>query len=611
MNLLASSNFKILNRFLILIMVFALGCDDIFVEDISTYALQLKAPSSGWKSEDTKVGFSWEKIPKAVNYKLEVVTPGFAVSHKLVFEKLLVFEKFDTSLITGDYEWRVKAMNSASATDFFTSSFSILPAFNISSRLVVLKTPDDHFVSNVKNVDFRWEALTGAGYYSFKIKKENWAGDSVVVAKLNTPGFTFQLDDGFYTWGVAAIDTATGKKTDYSIRSITVDKNPPSVPVLISPANKDTISSVIAGFVWRKTEKNAVYTVEVYSDSELKNKFIEKTISDTATYINLEKGGSYFWRVNSKDQYGNTSDFSPVSTFSAQLPIDIHLKTVQIMSPNDKSTVIDKKVTFWWNSLSGAEKYNLQIVSPTFANPTKLIYDQKLTSNSVAIDLDAGNYEWRVKAINSTTETVYSQASLLVYNIDLTKQNISLLKPLYAEQLNRSVVKFSWEKLSSNVNYHLLVKKDSWESGTVVQEFNTKNSEMELSFLDGDYFWGVKAVDLQNSSETPYSVRKFGIDLIAPDIPKLTLPANNFTTGDFLVSFSWEPSDATDTKLTYTLEMFQVNTTSVVQLLSKTTQQKTIGYNFESLGKYKWRVSAIDNSGNQSAFSEFRYLEIK
>lgn len=611
MNLLADSKFKIINRFLMLIMAFALGCDDIFVEDISAYPLQLKAPSSGWKSEDTKVSFSWENVPKAVNYKLEVVTPGFSVNHQLVFEKLLEVAKFDTTLVTGEYEWRVKAMNSASATDFFTSSFSILPGFNISSKLVVLKTPGDHFVSNVKNVDFYWESLSGTSYYSFKIKKENWAGDSVIVSKLNSPSFTFQLDDGFYVWGVAAIDTVAGKKTDYSIRSITVDKNPPPVPVLISPINEDTISSVVAGFVWRETEKNATYTIEVYSDSELKNRLIEKILSDTTTYINLEKGGNYFWRVNSKDQHGNTSDFSSVSTFSAQLPTDIHLKTVQLMSPADKSTVIDKKVTFWWNLLNGAERYNLQIVSPTFANPTKLIYDQSLTSNSIALDLDAGNYEWRVKAINRISETGYSQASLLVYNIDLSKQNISLLKPLYAEQFNRSPVKFSWEPLNSSAAYYLLIKKDSWESGIVVQEFITKNSEMELSFLDGNYFWGVKAVDLQNSSETPYSVRKFGIDLIAPDIPTLVLPANNFITGDFMVSFSWNPSDATDTNLTYTLEMFQVNAASVVQLLSKTTQQKTVGYNFESLGKYKWRVSAIDNSGNRSAFSEFRYLEVR
>ena len=114
-----------------LIMAFALGCDDIFVEDISAYTLQLKAPSSGWKSEDTKVSFSWENVPKAVNYKLEVVTPGFSVNHQLVFERLLEVAKFDTTLVTGEYEWRVKAMNSASATDFFTSSFSILPESNI------------------------------------------------------------------------------------------------------------------------------------------------------------------------------------------------------------------------------------------------------------------------------------------------------------------------------------------------------------------------------------------------------------------------------------------------------------------------------------------------
>jgi len=744
-------------------------------------------------------------VPKAVSYKLEVVTPGFAVNHKLVFEKSLSVAKFDTSLLSNEYEWRVKAMNSASQTEFFTSSFSILPAFNISSKQVVLLSPEDQAVGKVKNVDFKWEALSGTSYYSFKIKKANWTGDTIVVSKLFSTNYTFRLEDGIYSWGVAAIDTLTKKSTDYTIRSFTVDQNPPSVPLLVSPANQDTVSSAVVGFKWKKAEQKATYAIEVYSDSELKNRLQEKTLSDTLTYIDLGKNGIYYWRVNSTDEHGNIGSFSPVSVFCIQLSSDINLKAVLLMSPADKSTILDKKVTFWWNLLDGATKYNLQVVSPSFANPTKLIYDQWLTSNSMAIDLeagnyewggkaansvfqtgftqstvfiystnltkqkttlisplygqqinksllklswekinsnasyqliikkdswesgsividmktdkienevslsngdyywgvkaidpvnnseteystrkfevamktdisgvkvsllsptdkntivdrkitlwwnqvtgaekynlqivspsfanptkliydqwittnslstelDAGNYEWRVKASNNIYETTFSTYSLSIYINDLSQQKISLLKPLYAEQVNLSSVKFSWEKLNSNASYHLLIKKDSWESGNTVQEINTTKTEMELPLLEGNFYWGVKATDPLNNSETVYSARNFVVDLTAPDIPILKTPANNATTSDLLVNFSWEPSDATDTKLTYTFEMFQINTNSVVQLSSKTTQQKSLGYNLEALGKYKWRVYATDTAGNKGVYSEFRNFEIK
>jgi len=805
MNSLTHRKIKISNCFLILLIVFAFSCDDFFVEDISTYNMQLKTPSSGWKSEDKRISFRWEDVPKAVNYKLEVVTPGFAVNHKLVFEKLLQTAKFDTTLMPGEYEWRVKAKNSASETDFFTSPFSVLPEFNISSKQILLMSPEDQAVGKVKNVNFKWEALSGTSYYSFKIKKENWAGDTIVVSKLYSTNYTFRLEDGIYSWGVAAIDTLNQKRTDYTIRSFIVDQNPPSVPILVNPANQDTVSSVVVGFKWRKTEQKANYAIEIYSDLELKNRLQEKTLSDTLTYIDLGKNGIYYWRVNSTDEHGNIGGFSPVSLFCIRLSSDINLKVVQIMSPADKSTIIDKKVTFWWNFLDGATKYNLQVVSPSFANPTKLIYDQWLTSNSMVVDLeagnyewrvkaansvyqtgftqstfsiysndlskqkttllsplygqqinkslvklswakinsnasyqllikkdswesgsivqdmktdkienevslsdgdyywgvkaidpvnnseteysirkfevaikvdlsgtkvsllsptdkstivdkkitlwwnqvtgaekynlqivspsfanptkliydqwittnsfvtelDAGNYEWRVKASNSISETAFSTYSLSIYVNDLSKQKVSLLKPIYAEQLNLSSIKFSWEKLSNNLNYNLLVKKDSWESGNTVQEISTTKTEMELALLEGNFYWGVKATDPLNNSETVYSVRNFVVDLTAPDIPTLKTPANNFTTSDLLVNFSWEQSDVTDTKLTYTFEMFQINPISVVQLSSKTTQQKSLGYNLESFGKYKWRVYATDTAGNKGAYSEFRYFEIK
>lgn len=610
MNLLANSKFKIVNRFLILMMVFVFSCDDIFVEDISSYFIQIKAPSSGWQGKDPNVNFSWAEVPGAVNYQLEVATPSFSVNHKLVIEKILETVKFDTILNAGEYEWRIRAMNSASETAFLTSSFTILHPLNIESKQVSLKIPEDQFLSKTSVVDFSWDAVEGASFYSFKIKKINWTGDSVVVATLYSTNFNFRLDDGDYNWGVAAVDTLTNKKTDYSIRSFTVDKSPPSIPILLLPSDRDTLHSQVVRFNWHKTESNATYSIEIYSDPELKNKVVEKTIADTATYISIEGNGYYYWKVKSMDKNENSSSFSTVSSFYIQLPVVIMPLVVKLISPADKSMVVNKNVTFWWTSVIGAEKYNLQIVSPSFANPLNLISDQWVKTNSLAFELEPGNYEWRVKAANSTSETGYSQSSLSIYDNDLTKQKTTLLKPFYSELLNNSLVKLSWQKLNNSAAYHLLIKKDSWESGTIVKEMNTNNTEAELSFSEGEFYWGVKAVDLQNNSETEYSVGKFVVDVTIPEVPILKMPVNNFITEDLLFDFGWVPSDATDDKLTFTLEMYQILGNSVIQLEAKITQQKSVEYMFEKAGKYKWRVNATDIAGNKSGFSEYRNFEI-
>jgi hypothetical protein len=610
MNSSTNSNDKILGRFLVLIMFFSISCDDIFVNDISTSIIQLNTPSSGWQSKEHEVSFRWESVPDAVNYQLEVVTPGFSVNHRLVFEKLLDTSKFDTILPAGSYEWRIKAINPASETDYFSSAFTILSPFNIAAKQVTLKIPEDQFVSNVSDVHFSWDAIEGANFYSFKIKKVNWVGDSVIVAKLYSTNFNFRLEDGTYAWGVAAIDTSTNKKTDFTIRSFTIDKNPPSVPELVSPTNRDTIDLFTLAFNWRKTEPNASYSIEIYSDPGLKNRVIERTVSDTATFINLEKVGYYFWNVKSIDQNGNSSKYSTVSSFCIQLPTNVDQTKLTLMSPANNSLVIDKKVTFWWNLVNGAERYNLQIVSPTFSNPIKLISDQWITTNSIAVELEPGNYEWRVKAATRTSETNYSQSSFSIYNNDLSKQKTTLLKPQSAELTNKSLLKFSWDRLNSTAIYHFLIKKGSWETGSVIQEISTTKTEIELPVNDGEYFWGVKAIDPQNSSETDYSVRNFMVDQTTPEVPELKAPANNLATGDFFINFSWESLDESESKLTYTFEIYKMTSSSHSLLATKTTQQKAIGYNFETAGKYKWRVCARDNAGNTSSFTEFRYFEI-
>ena len=599
------------------IILVILGCDDIFVEDISDYIFQLQAPSPGLETKDKQIRFRWEEVPDATSYKFEVATPGFESDHKLVFDTLItindstIANRIDTLFEVGTYEWRVKALNSISSTNFFNSSFTVLPPFNISSQKVVLQAPSDQFASSDSEIRFIWEAVEGASFYRFKIKSNSWSGDSIFGTDVFSTNYNLNLNDGIYAWGVSAIDTENKKNTDYTIRTLTIDKNPPTIPILFEPANKDTLYTQLVGFIWNKTEENAKYELEVFSDSNLKNKIFNQQLSDTSTYVNIEKTGSYFWRVNSTDQYGNSSNFSSASTFELRLPADISKNILKLLSPSDGSISIEKEVAFWWERIEGATNYNLQVVQPSFSAPVKLVYDHLLDSNSLKLKLTAGDYQWRVKAVNNAYETVFSTASFSVYNSDLTEKKVTLLSPLYEEITNKSSIKFSWENICDNASYHLIIKKGSWESGVVVQEINTNKTSFEHQFNDGTYNWGVKATDTFNGSETEYSTREFTVDLTAPEMPQLKLPSNNLATEELLIEFSWEPADATDSELTYTIEMYEVYNNAVVQMSSKTTKQKSVSYNFDKAGKYKWRVYATDKAGNISTFSEYRFFEIK
>jgi|GEM_PF-266649 len=587
------------------------SCDDIFVEDISKDTFQLLSPSSGSETDNNQVKFRWSEVSGATGYQLEVATPGFSAGYELVFDTLLSSNRCDTTLQTGTYGWRVRAVNSEYSTAYFTSSFSILPEFNISGQKVVLQSPEDQSSSSENNITFKWDSIEGAAFYSLRIKENSWTGDSVYGARIYLTGYSISLDDGTYAWGVAAVDTVNGKQTDYTVRTLTIDQTAPGIPRLLSPANQDTVYNPLVNLIWNKSEDEALYHLEVYSDSELKNMTIEKQLADTSTYITLEDQGMYFWRVKASDRIGNAGSFSPVSVFEVRLPSDISNESVQLLAPADKSTSVQNKVTFWWNETEGAESYRIQVVTPSFTNPQKLAYNQLSDSCSVTMNLDAGDYQWRVKAINSKYETKYTTASFSVYGTDLSNQEVSLLSPLYDAVINQSPVHFTWDETVSGAGYKILIKEGSWDSGSTVYETTTSQTEAKAELGDGTYIWGVKATDPLNNTSTGYSVRPLTIDLTKPEAPQLKTPANNLKTEEYTIGFSWEAADETDNDLDYTLEIYQVKSSSVVQLTGKTTTQESVSYNFDTAGTYKWRVYATDNAGNKSDYSEYRFFEIQ
>jgi hypothetical protein len=80
-------------------------------------------------------------------------------------------------------------------------------------------------------------------------------------------------------------------------------------------------------------------------------------------------------------------------------------KKVTLLAPVNNLNTTDTLQTFYWENLDGAVLYQLQIVSPRFDSITRLIMDTTIGRNTFSIDLDTGTYQWRVKALNFSTES--------------------------------------------------------------------------------------------------------------------------------------------------------------------------------------------------------------
>jgi len=83
-------------------------------------------------------------------------------------------------------------------------------------------------------------------------------------------------------------------------------------------------------------------------------------------------------------------------------------KKVISLAPVDNLISVNASQTFYWETLQGATKYQLQIVSPRFDSIVQLISDTSILINQFTFSLAKGNYQWRVRAINNSTSSNYS-----------------------------------------------------------------------------------------------------------------------------------------------------------------------------------------------------------
>lgn len=76
-------------------------------------------------------------------------------------------------------------------------------------------------------------------------------------------------------------------------------------------------------------------------------------------------------------------------------------KNVKILAPVNGTVMSSGDITFFWESLEGADQYQVRIATPNFLNATKILADTLVTKTSFTNNLIAGEYEWVVLAVNS------------------------------------------------------------------------------------------------------------------------------------------------------------------------------------------------------------------
>jgi hypothetical protein len=87
---------------------------------------------------------------------------------------------------------------------------------------------------------------------------------------------------------------------------------------------------------------------------------------------------------------------------------------INIIAPLDSLTTSNSSNTFVWENVQGAEKYEFQVASPKFDSVVRFVLDSTFTKNSISYSLPSGKYQWRIKAINSGSQTSYFTRTITI-----------------------------------------------------------------------------------------------------------------------------------------------------------------------------------------------------
>ncbi|MDR1501468.1 MAG: hypothetical protein LBT43_03315 [Prevotella sp.] len=79
---------------------------------------------------------------------------------------------------------------------------------------------------------------------------------------------------------------------------------------------------------------------------------------------------------------------------------DISNEQVVVISPVADTFFEEGKVLFAWDRIKGAEKYYIEVASPSF-DRSSLLYDTITDTTRVELSLSEGKYQWSIYGYNS------------------------------------------------------------------------------------------------------------------------------------------------------------------------------------------------------------------
>ncbi|MEO9531921.1 MAG: hypothetical protein ABJG68_15785 [Crocinitomicaceae bacterium] len=296
------------------------SCKSIIEEDISEEVVIMIIPTQNDTIETNNVHFKWNELEGADNYRLQVVEPSFTNINTFVLDSLITGTEFYYSLNPGQYQFQLRAENSAYQSLYYGPvSFLVDSVSDLSSQIIPLVSPADAYYTNLSDLTFSWQSIFAADYYEFQLRSgadfDNSGtiidSETLIYGSTYTTTGSALASEAEYSWGVRGVNQTS--QTAFTSRSVFVDLTIPNDVSLVSPADASTAANDTLYFSWSYgTDQGTVqspisYVLEIDDDSNF-GSFTEYTTAIDSVEVPLTTG-TFYWRVYAIDEAGNQSEF--------------------------------------------------------------------------------------------------------------------------------------------------------------------------------------------------------------------------------------------------------------------------------------------------------------
>lgn len=291
-----------------------LCCQDLLVKDISNTCVEILVPQNNTSISNSTVTFFWEPVTDADAYKIQIVSPTFADAQTLMYDSIITTNKITFALNPGNFEWRIKAINEISETEYTISKFNIDSTMNLSEEKLIQYSPTNGSALNSTEITFRWNRLYNADEYKFTLV--NSFNETISEVKLTSPEYKLTVpENDVYQWCISANNKISSTKSFSS--TFTIDTKSPRASTLKSPNNFETVFTDSITFHWSKIQDEGSEIIDsliVAKDENLSDIVLSIKTSNTQ-YSDTIPAGIYYWTVINIDKAGNQCQDNKIYKF--------------------------------------------------------------------------------------------------------------------------------------------------------------------------------------------------------------------------------------------------------------------------------------------------------